>query len=246
MKKEIILIVGFMLAFSILLVACGNDKKDIQVTNTNDKSNFDKKEEAQMKITETEITPNDKGNYSIIGIVDKDASVYVDSEEMEVSSTGMFATASNYTGSEEIHYTVTAKEHGKADNIQIVTILPPILKDYSVGDSQELGGVKITLINVKKTSDRNQFDDTNPKNVVKISYKVENDSGSDYFVTSDIDVYDANSTLGQRYPLEITTGKIPNGKNLNAEYHAGVNESGNIEIIFNLFSDASVTFHAKI
>lgn len=27
MKKEIILIVGFMLAFSILLVACGNDKK---------------------------------------------------------------------------------------------------------------------------------------------------------------------------------------------------------------------------
>lgn len=98
MKKEIILIVGFMLAFSILLVACGNDKKDIQVTNTNDKSNFDKKEEAQMKITETEITPNDKGNYSIIGIVDKDASVYVDSEEMEVSSTGMFATASNYTG----------------------------------------------------------------------------------------------------------------------------------------------------
>lgn len=43
MKKEIILIVGFMLAFSILLVACGNDKKDIQVTNTNDKSNFDKR-----------------------------------------------------------------------------------------------------------------------------------------------------------------------------------------------------------
>ncbi|MBC2330745.1 hypothetical protein [Listeria swaminathanii] len=246
MKKGILLITGFMLAFNILLVGCGNNKNDIQVTDTNDKSNFDEKEEAQMKLTETEITPNDKGNYSIIGIVDKDASVYIDSEEMEVSSTGMFATASNYTGSEEIQYTVTAKEPGKVDNIQIVTILPPILKDYSVGDSQELGGVKVTLINVEKTSDRNQFDDTNPKNVVKISYKVENNSGSEYFVTSDIDVYDANSTLGTRYPLENTTGKIPNGKNMNAEFNAGVNESGNIEIVFNLFSDASLTFHAKI
>ncbi|EFR92349.1 gp32 [Listeria innocua FSL S4-378] len=102
------------------------------------------------------------------------------------------------------------------------------------------------MTSVEKTSERNQFDDTNPKNVVKISYKVENNSGAEYFVDSDIDVYDSKGTMGERYPLDNTTGKIPDGKNMNADFHAGVNESGNIEIIFNLFSDANLTFHAKI
>ncbi|MBK2004063.1 hypothetical protein JI641_13765 [Listeria ivanovii subsp. londoniensis] len=117
---------------------------------------------------------------------------------------------------------------------------------FGVGDKQTLGGITVTLVSVTKTSERNQFDDTNPKNVVKISYKVENNSGNECFVNSDIDVYDSNSTIGTRYPLDNTTGKILNGKNINAEYYAGVNESGNIEIVFNLFSDASLTFHAKI
>ncbi|MGC9338711.1 hypothetical protein [Listeria ivanovii] len=118
--------------------------------------------------------------------------------------------------------------------------------EFGVGDKQTLGGITVTLVSVTKTSERNQFDDTNPKNVVKISYKVENNSGNEYFVNSDIDVYDSNSTIGTRYPLDNTTGKILNGKNINAEYYAGVNENGNIEIVFNLFSDASLTFHAKI
>lgn len=117
---------------------------------------------------------------------------------------------------------------------------------FGVGDKQTLGGITVTLVSVTKTSERNQFDDTNPKNVVKISYKVENNSGNEYFVNSDIDVYDSNSTIGTRYPLDNTTGKILNEKNINAEYYAGVNESGNIEIVFNLFSDANLTFHAKI
>ncbi|HEL9515080.1 TPA: hypothetical protein U0J40_002730 [Listeria monocytogenes] len=246
MKKGMVLLTGFLLAFSIFLVGCGNEKNDIQVTNTNDKSNFKDKEEAQMKLTETEITPNDKGDFSIMGVVSEGASVYIDTEETEVSSTGMFVASSNYTGSEEMQYTVTAKESGKADNIQIVTILPPTLKEYGVGDVQEIGGIKVTLTSVEKTSERNQFDDTNPKNVVKISYKVENNSGAEYFVDSDIDVYDSKGTMGERYPLDNTTGKIPDGKNMNADFHAGVNESGNIEIIFNLFSDANLTFHAKI
>ncbi|MGJ6587934.1 hypothetical protein ACSDNT_08675 [Listeria monocytogenes] len=246
MKKGMVLLTGFLLAFSIFLVGCGNEKNDIQVTNTNDKSNFKEKEEAQMKLTETEITPNDKGDFSIMGVVDEGASVYIESEEAEVNSSGMFVASSNYTGSEEIQYTVTAKEAGKTDNVQIVTILPPTLKEYSVGDTQEIGGIKVTLTSVEKTNERNQFDDTKPKNVVKISYKVENNSGSEYFVDSDIDVYDSKGTMGERYPLDNTTRKIPNGKNMNADFHAGVNESGNIEIIFNLFSDANLTFHAKI
>ncbi|EAG8867394.1 hypothetical protein C6S21_14885, partial [Listeria monocytogenes] len=53
---------------------------------------------------------------------------------------------------------------------------------FGVGDKQTLGGITVTLVSVTKTSERNQFDDTNPKNVVKISYKVENNSGNEYFV----------------------------------------------------------------
>ncbi|MDN8834176.1 hypothetical protein Q0L96_14415, partial [Staphylococcus aureus] len=81
--------------------------------------------------------------FSIMGVVDEGASVYIESEEAEVNSSGMFVASSNYTGSEEIQYTVTAKEAGKTDNVQIVTILPPTLKEYSVGDTQEIGGIKV-------------------------------------------------------------------------------------------------------
>ncbi|EGP9487302.1 TPA: hypothetical protein ACGRIC_003044, partial [Listeria monocytogenes] len=52
MKKGIVLLTGFLLAFSIILVGCGNEKNDIQVTDTNDKSNF--KESEKEKFTPKE------------------------------------------------------------------------------------------------------------------------------------------------------------------------------------------------
>lgn len=47
-----VLLTGFLLAFSIILVGCGNEKNDIQVTDTNDKSNF--KESEKEKFTPKE------------------------------------------------------------------------------------------------------------------------------------------------------------------------------------------------
>lgn len=165
---------------------------------------------------------------------------------------------SNYDSVSDISYRIGASVKALADN-HYNENLPAAVntfieerekaqtkKEYSVGDKQTLGGITVTLVSATKTSERNQFDETKPKNVIKVSYKVENNSGNEYYVNSDIDVYDSNSTMGTRYPLDNTTGKILNGKNMNAEYYAGVDEGGNIEIVFNLFSDASLTFHAKI
>ncbi|EJA0843392.1 hypothetical protein MRR70_003049, partial [Listeria monocytogenes] len=49
MKKGMIFLTGLLLAFSIFLEGCGNEKNDIQVTDTNDKSNF--KESKKEKFT---------------------------------------------------------------------------------------------------------------------------------------------------------------------------------------------------
>ncbi|EAE4924790.1 hypothetical protein [Listeria monocytogenes] len=294
MKKGIVLLAGFILAFSIFLVGCGNEKRDVTATDTNDKANFKETkkvdftpkdfkdyyestselyisiinsmmdgnkqgvEESNKKLTQ-QLNEIDKliANKNIDNPFNDDLNEYLNNlKDLNTS-----IDSENYDSTPNISSKLGASVKKLADNNydgQLPTAVNSFIKQqeenaqsesstkFGIGDKQTLGGITVTLVSVTKTSERNQFDDTNPKNVVKISYKVENNSGNEYFVNSDIDVYDSNSTIGTRYPLDNTTGKILNGKNINAEYYAGVNESGNIEIVFNLFSDASLTFHAKI
>lgn len=289
-----VLLTGFLLAFSIFLVGCGNGKSDIKASDTNDKSNFketkkvdftpkdfkdyyestselyisiinsmmdgDKQdvEESNKKLTQ-QLNEIDKliANKNIDNPFNDDLNEYLNNlKDLNTS-----IDSENYDSTPNISSKLGVSVKKLADNNydgQLPTAVNSFIQQqeenaqsesstkFGVGDKQTLGGITVTLVSVTKTSERNQFDDTNPKNVVKISYKVENDSGSEYFVDSDIDVYDSNGTVGERYPLDNTTGKIPNGKNMNADFHAGINESGNIEIVFNLFTDASLTFHAKI
>ncbi|WP_270999019.1 hypothetical protein [Listeria seeligeri] len=294
MKKGMVLLTGFLLAFSIFLVGCGNEKRDVTATDTNDKANFKETkkvdftpkdfkdyyestselyisiinsmidgnkqgvEESNKKLTQ-QLNEIDKliANKNIDNPFNDDLNEYLNNlKDLNTS-----IDSENYDSTPNISSKLGASVKKLADNNydgQLPTAVNSFIKQqeenaqsesstkFGIGDKQTLGGITVTLVSVTKTSERNQFDDTNPKNVVKISYKVENNSGNEYFVNSDIDVYDSNSTIGTRYPLDNTTGKILNGKNINAEYYAGVNESGNIEIVFNLFSDASLTFHAKI
>ncbi|AUC70988.1 hypothetical protein AF249_11875 [Listeria monocytogenes] len=294
MKKGIVLLAGFILAFSIFLVGCGNEKRDVTATDTNDKANFKETkkvdftpkdfkdyyestselyisiinsmmdgnkqgvEESNKKLTQ-QLNEIDKliANKNIDNPFNDDLNEYLNNlKDLNTS-----IDSENYDSTPNISSKLGASVKKLADNNydgQLPTAVNSFIKQqeenaqsesstkFGIGDKQTLGGITVTLVSVTKTSERNQFDDTNPKNVVKISYKVENNSGNEYFVNSDIDVYDSNSTIGTRYPFDNTTGKILNGKNINAEYYAGVNESGNIEIVFNLFSDASLTFHAKI
>ncbi|HDU0781251.1 TPA: hypothetical protein REP71_001699 [Listeria monocytogenes] len=294
MKKGIVLLAGFILAFSIFLVGCGNEKRDVTATDTNDKANFKETkkvdftpkdfkdyyestselyisiinsmmdgnkqgvEESNKKLTQ-QLNEIDKliANKNIDNPFNDDLNEYLNNlKDLNTS-----IDSENYDSTPNISSKLGASVKKLADNNydgQLPTAVNSFIKQqeenaqsesstkFGIGDKQTLGGITVTLVSVTKTSERNQFDDTNPKNVVKISYKVENNSGNEYFVNSDIDVYDSNSTMGTRYPLDNTTGKILNGKNMNAEYYAGVDEGGNIEIVFNLFSDASLTFHAKI
>ncbi|MCM64424.1 hypothetical protein CKA04_13140 [Listeria monocytogenes] len=298
MKKGIVLLTGFLVAFSIFLVGCGNEKSTIKVTDTNDKTNFKESKHKKYK-------PKDFKKYyestavlytSIIdSMIDKDfQAVKKNNEELTqqlneidfaikdrkmdssfkddlygyLNSLIKFNKSiakADYDSTPDISYNIGTSlkklaENHYNNNLPSATISfikaheddveddvkAEASKEFGVGDKQTLGGITVTLVSVAKTSERNRFDDTKPKNVVKISYKVENNSGNEYYVNSDIDVYDSNSTMGTRYPLDNTTGKILNGKNMNAEYYAGVDEGGNIEIVFNLFSDAILTFHAKI
>ncbi|MDE8628200.1 hypothetical protein PY726_15145, partial [Listeria monocytogenes] len=56
MKKGMVLLTGFLLAFSIFLVGCGNGKSDIKASDTNDKSNF-------KETKKVDFTPKDFKDY---------------------------------------------------------------------------------------------------------------------------------------------------------------------------------------
>ncbi|EAE3061501.1 hypothetical protein E1U06_09685, partial [Listeria monocytogenes] len=56
MKKGIVLLAGFILAFSIFLVGCGNEKRDVTATDTNDKANF-------KETKKVDFTPKDFKDY---------------------------------------------------------------------------------------------------------------------------------------------------------------------------------------
>lgn len=121
-------------------------------------------------------------------------------------------------------------------------------KVFGIGDTAEIDGVKITLKNVTTTDERNQFADTDPAQVVKLEYEVENNSDDEITVGMDLEVYDGDGNKGESYPLDNTLDTLATGKKIQAVGHFGV-EEGPIEIHFSPFlsfdSEAAV-FEAEI
>ncbi|WP_430612482.1 DUF4352 domain-containing protein [Enterococcus sp. DIV0876] len=114
---------------------------------------------------------------------------------------------------------------------------------YSVGDTVKVGDAEYTLTGVELTDERNQFDETNPAEVVKISYTVKNNSDSDLPVGADVDVYGSDDKKAESYPNENTMGSVAPGKQMDCVQHFGINGTGEIEIHFApliSFEDAAI------
>lgn len=108
----------------------------------------------------------------------------------------------------------------------------PAIEFYQVGDTVQVGDAEYTLTSVELTDERNQFDDTNPAQVVKITYTMKNNSDEDLPVGMDIDVYASDDKKADSYPNENTLGSVAPGKQMDCEAHFGLNETGDIEIHF--------------
>lgn len=104
---------------------------------------------------------------------------------------------------------------------------------YKVGDSVKVGDVVYTLVSVEKTDERNQFEENQPANVLKVTYHVKNESDEDLSVGMDLKVYGPNNTKLETYPIDSTTlDSIAPGKEADVISGFGTNELGDFELQF--------------
>ena len=128
--------------------------------------------------------------------------------------------------------------------------LPTFSKMYKVGDIIEIkteeGAYTLSVDKVEKTSDRNQFDESNPQEVYKITYTYSNISLADNLYISEYDfgLVDSKGTMGFSYPG--STSKYPNetvkGAKCTAEMTLASHSLGDKLILTyrdNFFSDSA-------
>ena len=102
---------------------------------------------------------------------------------------------------------------------------------YSVGDKIVFEKfAEYTITNVEWSDERNEFDDTNPDKVLKVTYNVKNLSDKDMPVGIDIDLYVGGNKM-ENYANEHTMGSITPGRSMEgAVQHFGVKGDGKLEL----------------
>ncbi|MGO3601729.1 MAG: DUF4352 domain-containing protein [Enterococcus faecalis] len=103
---------------------------------------------------------------------------------------------------------------------------------YNVGDTVKVGDATYTLNNVELTDERNQFEEKEPAQVVKITYTVKNDGTEDIPVGADVEVYGSDDKKAETYANENTMGSVASGKQMDVTAHFALNQPGEIEIHF--------------
>ncbi|EMG1480396.1 DUF4352 domain-containing protein [Enterococcus faecalis] len=103
---------------------------------------------------------------------------------------------------------------------------------YKIGDTVKVGDAEYTLNSVELTDERNQFEEKQPAQVVKITYTVKNDGDSDIPVGMDVEVYGSDNKKSETYPNDNTMGSVAPGKEMDCVAHFGLNQTGEIEIHF--------------
>ncbi len=115
--------------------------------------------------------------------------------------------------------------------------------------SNEEGEIRLKILSVKETTERNQFSDKQADRVVIIEYEYENKSREDDVFISDIDfrAYDKANFALETYPISVKyPSKISTGRKTTASMAFALNNDENyIELEFydNIFSSkADVKF----
>lgn len=103
---------------------------------------------------------------------------------------------------------------------------------HNVGDTVAVGDVEYTLTSVELTDERNEFDETNPAAVAKVTYTMKNNSEDELPVGMDVEVYGADDKKAESYPNDNTMGSVAPGKQMDCTAHFGINQTGEIEVHF--------------
>lgn len=131
-------------------------------------------------------------------------------------------------------------------------------KVLKVGDVWEVDGQwKLTIDSVTTTSERNEFSDKKPSEVVIVKYTYENlgyeDDMQDLFLVPD-EIVDGNGEMGEIYPADIQVypKETPIGsKTVGAEEAFGLNNvSDTVQVIFKTYDgnkkQQKITFECEV
>lgn len=122
-------------------------------------------------------------------------------------------------------------------------------KYYKVGDTVKVGKVTYTLKSVEVTSERNEFADDQPKNVIKVVYHVKNNDDKDLPIGADLNVYGPDNSKLKTYPIDNTTvDAIAPGKEADVTTGFGADKLGTFELQFSplVSTEKPVKFRVKV
>ncbi|KKC16775.1 DUF4352 domain-containing protein [Streptococcus dysgalactiae] len=107
----------------------------------------------------------------------------------------------------------------------------PKNQKYKIGDKLTFNnGLEITVTNAEFTDERNEFDETNPEKVLKVTYNVVNNTDKEYLVSSEMELYVGNKKM-ETYPITSTTETLSPGRSYeNAVTGFGVNGNEKMEL----------------
>ena len=106
-------------------------------------------------------------------------------------------------------------------------------KFYKVGDTVKVGDVVYTLKSVEKTDERNEMNDKQFKNVLKVVYHVKNDGSDELPIGADLDVYGPDNNKLDTYPINGTTiNSVAAGKEADVTTGFGADKLGDFELQF--------------
>jgi uncharacterized membrane protein YdfJ with MMPL/SSD domain len=117
----------------------------------------------------------------------------------------------------------------KASSSKVSSKKPEFLK---VGQSATVDKVTYTLTGVATTTERNQFDDSKPANVIKVTYTLKNDSDKEVPVGTDLEVYGPDGKKLKSYANDNTMDSVAAGKSIDATAHFGTEKLGDFELQF--------------
>ncbi|MBZ2158854.1 DUF4352 domain-containing protein [Streptococcus australis] len=102
---------------------------------------------------------------------------------------------------------------------------------YSIGDTITFDNyAEYTITNVEWTDERNEFDNTNPDKVLKVTYNVKNLSDKDMPIGIDINLFVGGNKM-ESYANDHTMGSITPGRSIEgAVEHFGVKGEGDLEL----------------
>ncbi|MCB2828908.1 DUF4352 domain-containing protein [Streptococcus dysgalactiae] len=122
-------------------------------------------------------------------------------------------------------------ENKKEETKPNAKVSEPQNKKYKLGDKLTFeNGLEITVTNAEFTDERNEFDDSNPEKVLKVTYNVTNNTKEDYLVSSEMELYVGSNKMNS-YPIDTTVETLSPGRSYdNAVAAFGVNGSGKMEL----------------